>query len=148
MKESIYKNLPKIFDDEGKEKASVMIQHTTRKVTASSIKDEMQPEIDQLVRELVELEYEERDKKYMVPQLRRFPGEDVFLGFSKFSGQSFLLPSKRLEAKFFADSVYDGISKEFIETNEEQCYGKMQMKSADTSCVCLQDFHTKPKQCS
>lgn len=95
------------------------------------------------------------DKNLMKPRMEHLPGEEDFLGFSKYSAPTIMLPSKRTESKRFVDSIESQINQEMFKSDEylrsrnwdPSLMSKMNQND-ENHCKCVYDFYNQHSTCS
>lgn len=113
----------------------------------------MREEVNELIKQLVDLERVEEDEGFGPLKTVHFPSEDDHLGFSKFSSPNFLLANKRSESQRYMDQVKDEISKdlfkseEYLESRKWLQYDD-QPPAKSENCQCLRDFYSQHSTCS
>jgi citrate lyase synthetase len=125
-----------------------MIQKSAKRVEKSRKSNETRDEIEELVNRLVELEYKEDDTKLVKPMIEPLYGEGDFLGISKFSLVSSLLPNKRNETQRYIDFLQAEIMQEdYLDVGKKWEMPPENFQS-ERSCKCLQDFYNQHSKCS
>lgn len=158
MHQPIFKNLTKLdYGDARPDVARKLIQKSARKVAENVQKRkslEIREEINQLINELVELEYVDGDEGFITPKATNFPGADDYLGLSKFSSPSFLIANRRTETQRFIDPVKDEAlrdlfkSEEYLESRKWLQHEERPQTKSENSCQCLRDFYNQHSNCS
>jgi ferritin len=136
------------------QKADKLIKKSARKVAenATSRKSlEIRQEINDLINELVDLEYKENDKNLMKPNPKRLSGEDDFLGFSKFSSPIFQLPNKRTESQRYLETLKDDLNHDLFKSEDYLANHKWEVPAVsqpEKTCKCLNEFYTQHSACN
>lgn len=158
MHQPIFKNLTKLdYGDASPDVARKLIQKTAKKVAENVQKRkslEIREEINQLINELVELEYVDDDEGFIPPKADQFPGADDYLGLSKFSSPNFLIANKRSETQRYIDPVKDEAlrdlfkSEEYLESRKWLQHEERPHVKSENRCQCLRDFYNQHSSCS
>ncbi|CAO1355138.1 unnamed protein product [Diamesa tonsa] len=154
--QAIYKNLPKIYDDKMNIAATAVVQKTARQIkdrTRINKTSEIRDDINHLLNELVDLEYQEEDNNLMKPtRMLDLPAEEEFLGLNKFSAgePNIYLPNKRSETKRFLDSNTKNMFEDyFISDNylkPSSCH-PIKLRTNEQGCKCINEFYGSHNNC-
>lgn len=140
--------------------ATAVVQKTARQIkdrTRDNKTSEIRNDINLLLNELVDLEYQEEDKKLQKPtRMLDLPTEEDFLGFNKFSAgePNIYLPNKRSESQRFLDSNTKIMFEDyFISDNylkPSNC-NPIKLRTNDENneqgCKCLKEFYDSHSNC-
>lgn len=151
--QSVFKNLTKLDDDESPDvarKADKLIHKTARKVSESSRKSlEIREDINELIQNLVELEYQNDDKNQKLPRHCPLPGEDEYLG-TKSSSPVFFSSKKKPDRHF--EMLQEEILRELFKSDDYLQLKLGALPAAPTnapkSCKCLDNFYTEHSSCT
>lgn len=113
---------------------------------------EIREDINELIEELVELEYEEGDQNQEQPKHCPLPGEDDYLG-TKSSSPVFFSSKKKLDRHF--EMLEEEIMREFFKSDDYLQLKLGTLRAAPTeaikatkSCKCLDNFYTEHSSCA
>lgn len=149
---AIYKDLPELDESYV---ASQMIRKTVTKTQESKKFHELRGEVNELINQLVELEYknEELNKKN---RLLHLPMEDEFLGLNVFNELPQQVPNVKTETQRFYEATQKDLYQNLFQSDNylsnrikhDFSTRKETDKIIDKTCNCLQDFYTQHASCS
>lgn len=148
QKQPIFKNLPKI---ERELTANSLIERIQKaNLTKNKKSQEVRDEVKDLIKKLVELEYEneEIDRK---AEMRSLPSEDDYLKLSKFKKPNFYLPSWKKETEIFRDEAQEQLEnslfrcEDYLHRNQPVEITLPSVKLPANNCKCIDslDYHNK-----
>ncbi|CAO1314497.1 unnamed protein product [Diamesa serratosioi] len=152
--QAIYKNLPKLYDDKRNIEATKVVQKTARQIkdlTRYNKTLSIKEDINSLLNELVDLEYQEQDENLMkTTQMLELPTENEFLGLNKFTAgePNIYLPNKRSETQRFLDFNAKNMFEDyFISDNylKSSICNHIKERANDTvddhGCTCIKQIY-------
>lgn len=141
-------------------KATAVVQKTARKIedrNRNNKTSEIRDDINRLLKELVDLEYQEEDNNLMKPtKMLDLPAEEEFLGLNKFiAGEpNIYLPNKRTETQRFLDSNTKSMFEDyFISDNylkPSNCHPikpRTDYANDEQGCKCIKKFYDSHSKC-
>lgn len=148
-KQQLYKNLPSIYAEARTVEANKVLKDTHTKIRDSRNKSRSN-EIDDMLKKLVSLEYEEKYLENKIPQTnhRYMPGEDDYLGLNKFRQMKLYHTSEKEDDEQFQQMNYNNCliatSKSdefdnFIPMHRRPPLGKIN----DYDCNCFEYYERK-----